>query len=346
MQPHTGEAIKDECSIDSHVSNNGKLSTAIIGCGMIAGGYDEVASSALVRTHALAYQLHQHTKLVAVADSNADKAREFAIRWQADEWYNDAWRMLDEKKPDLVSVCTPDHNHSEILQLCLKSESVKGVWCEKPLTTNLSLARKLVSEFSEAGKSLIVNYPRSYTPSMKQLKSQLLGGELGVIQKVVVYYTKGIIHNGSHALDLLVNWWGQPSSINVLRSFVDFTEEDPTVDANLEFQGVPVYLMGLNDSCYSQFEIDIFGSLARASITDNGRRIVMRKIDSVIGPGGHKYLSEFVAESETGSGSAVAMVLDELVHAVQSGKVLKQGEHIVRVMSICDELALKGRAMR
>jgi len=335
----------DHHSLNTHPPGSRNLKVVIVGCGMIAGGYDELVSAGLIRTHALAYQLNQQADLVAVTDINEASAREFASRWSVDSWYQDAWRMLEEQEPDLVSICTPDHQHAQMLQLCLQTESVKGVWCEKPLTTDLDLTKQLVAQFSAAGKSLIVNYPRSYTPSMKRLKSQLLGGELGAIQKVVVYYTKGILHNGSHALDLLVNWWGEPSVIKVLRSFIDFTEEDPTVDALLDFQGVPVYLMGLNDSCYSQFEIDIFGSLARASITHGGRRLVMRNVDPKVGPAGNKYLSEIADEVETESGRAVALVLDELVHAVQSDTLLRQADHIVRVMGICDELAQMGRTM-
>jgi predicted dehydrogenase len=335
----------DTSSTASHMHGNAKLKAAIVGCGMIAGGYDEVESAGLVRTHALSYRLNQHTELVAVADVDADKAQKFASRWTVDSWYQDASSLLEEQTPDLVSICTPDHNHAQILNLCLNSESVQGVWCEKPLTTDLDLVKRLVSEFSEAGKSLIVNYPRSHLPSMKQLKVQLVTGQLGVIQKVVVYYTKGILHNGSHAIDLLVNWWGKPSKIRVLSSFVDFTEEDPTIDALLEFKTVPVYLMGLNDSCYSQFEIDVFGSSGRASITHGGRLLVMRSIDPVIGPGGNKYLSEVADETETESGRAVAMVLDALVQAIKSGALLNQGDQIVDVMEICDELARQGRVL-
>ncbi len=337
--------IKDSRPIDPDMSEDRTLKSVIVGCGMIAGGYDSVETEGVVRTHALAYRLHQGTELVAVADVDEEKARNFAARWEVNSCYQDVKLMLQQEGPELVSICTPDQNHVEMLKLCLNCDSVLGVWCEKPVSGDPELVRKLLSQFSEARKTLIVNYPRSYLPSMKKLKSQIVSGQLGTIQKVVVYYSKGIVHNGSHAIDLLVNWWGPPSGLRVLRSFVDFTVDDPTVDALLEFEAVPVYLVGLDDSCYSQFEIEIFGSTDRVSITQAGKRIVRRGLDPVVGPGGNRYLSESLLDTETEWKRALALVLDELVTAIRGCDVSIQGDQIVDVTEICSELAQQGNSL-
>jgi len=327
------------------LGSNQVKSVAIIGCGLIAGGYDNIQVDGLIRTHALAYQLNSRTQLVAVMDMDAERARQFAERWQAANWYQDAAKMLAEVKPELVSICTPDKYHVSFLEICLNSEFVQGVWCEKPLTTDVGGAQRLIKAFEKSGKTLLVNYPRGYAPVIKSYKNRLLSGEFGSVQKVVVYYTKGIMHNGSHALDLLVDWFGSPNSSQVFQGNIDFTTEDPTVDALLDLQGTPVYMMGLDEACYSQFEIDIFCSAARLSFTHNGRNVVLRKLQPASGPGGNYYLSEKYTEEDTGSSYAISSVLDALLGSVDGERPLYKGEHIINVMETCKKLACEGRAL-
>lgn len=319
--------------------------SAIIGCGLIAGGYDEPIEEGLVRTHALAYQLNRRTQLVSVMDADAEKAACFAKQWQIGHWFQDAAEMLVKMKPELISICTPDQYHIEFLDLCLQSDFVKAVWCEKPLTTDLAEARRIVEEFENRGKTLLVNYPRGYAPVIRSYKERLLSGELGSVQKVVVYYTKGIRHNGSHALDLLVDWFGYPTFSKVFQANVDFTPDDPTVDALIDLQGTPVYMMGLDEVFYSQFEIDVFCTAARVSFTHNGSKVILQKLQSDSGPGGNHYLSEERSEEDTGSGCAMSSVLEALLGSVDGEGSLPKGEHIVKVMETCKKLACEGRAL-
>ena len=53
---------------------------AIIGCGLIAGGYDDINSSNS-RTHAKAFHDHPSCELVGVCDIDGNKAKNFADNW-------------------------------------------------------------------------------------------------------------------------------------------------------------------------------------------------------------------------------------------------------------------------
>lgn len=319
--------------------------SVIIGCGLIAGGYDDRRVEGAVRTHALAYQLNRRTRLVAVADASADVAQAFAMHWNVDSWFADIDEMLRVVQPDLVSVCTPDQTHVRILERCLDAGSVKGVWCEKPLTTNTADARRLVNEFRKRDKVLLVNYPRGYAPVICRYKERLLLGDFGSVQKVVVYYTKGIMHNGSHALDLLIDWFGVPDEAQVIHGHIDYTIDDPTVDAFLLFGDVPVYMMGLDEACYSQFEIDVFCTDARLSLVQNGTKVVLRELQQGCGPGGNRYLSEQFSEEDTGANHAIADALDSLVKSIDGDGGLSQDTHVLNVMDVCEGLARKGRVL-
>lgn len=325
--------------------NPTRIRAAIIGCGLIAGGYDNDPVEGAVRTHARAYQANENTDLVAIVDPDAETMAAFAKRWSVADCYDDLQTMLAQAGPDVVSICSPDDLHAQALEACLHSPTVRGVWCEKPLTTDVTQAKALIEAYTALGKSLVVNYPRPYAEKFVALKKQLLSGDFGPVQKVVAYYSKGIMHNGSHALDLLMDWFGAPVSSRVFRGIVDFTDADPTVDALVLLQDVPVYLMGLDERCYSQFEIDIFCAAARVSITHHGRYIQVRRLLPDSGLGGHSYLDDVAGIEEIDASNAMVGVLQTLIASLGKANPTRRGDHIMCVMELCDKLAGSGRSL-
>ena len=328
----------------SEVPTDLVLRSAIIGCGQIAGGYDEHAGPDEVRTHAKAYQLQLATELVAVADQDGRRAREFSARWGNPAVYTDAAQMLATVGPDIVSICTPDDTHAALLELCLGCPSIKAVWCEKPLTAEVGRAEAIVSAYAQRGLVLAVNYQRRWDPQMQHIKSALQLGELGNIQKVVVYYTKGICHNGSHAVDLLLDWFGSPGEMQVLGSHVDFATEDPTVDARLLMGAVPVYLIGADAREYSIFEMHILGTLGRVNVKSSGRETewFRRQPDPLLE--GYQELSSQGIVYETETLRAMAHALQEIIQAIFTGQsVRSNGESALATLRVCCELAAQAR---
>lgn len=316
-----------------------KLKSAIIGCGQIAGGYDEYAKDGQVRTHAKAYQQQPATELAAVVDRNHKRAKEFSAYWGGPEVYTDAAKMLSAEKPDIVSVCTPDDTHAEMLKLCLECPSVKAVWCEKPLASDIKTAEAIVSDYERRGLVLAVNYWMRWDTDFGRIKSDLQNGEMGGIQKVVVYYTKGICHNGSHAVDLLMDWLGPPSEMQVFGSNVDFAANDPTVDARLLMGDIPVYFIGADAREYTIFEIVILGTLGRVNIKVSGREIqwFQRQPDQIYE--GHQML-KLIRQSNPLWSSATEAALQEIIEAISTGKpVRSNGRTALGSLKVCYELA-------
>jgi len=320
-----------------------KLKSAIIGCGQIAGGYDEYAKDDQIRTHAKAYQQQQATKLVAVVDRDHRRVKKFSAHWGVPETYADAAKMLSIVKPDIVSICTPDNAHEEMLELCLEYPSVKAVWCEKPLMTEVKNAGAIVSGYTQKGVVLSVNYWLRWDAEIQHIKSALQKGKMGNIQKVVVYYTKGICHNGSHAVDLLLDWFGLPGEMQVFGSRADFTADDPTVDARLLVDGVPIYLIGADAREYSIFEIDILGTLGRVNVEVSGRetRWFQRRPDQVYK--GYKVLRPSPQSNlsfKLNLSSAMAGALQEIIEAISTGKPVRSNGHTaLATLKVCSELA-------
>jgi predicted dehydrogenase len=76
-----------------------KLKVAVISAGMISNA-----------AHIPAYKsIPDLVDLAAVCDVNPVSAEGTAKRHGIPNWYTDAEEMLIREKPDLVSVCTPEH---------------------------------------------------------------------------------------------------------------------------------------------------------------------------------------------------------------------------------------------
>ncbi len=323
---------------------NTPLRAAIIGCGCVAGGYDHASSERGIRTHSKAYALNEYTELVAACDVDRERLQDFIRAWEVEEGYTDAREMLQYVSPDIVSICAPDDSHYDLLEMCLDFPSVRGVWCEKPLAKDTKGCAELITRYRESGVRLLVNYMRSFCADYLKLKEQLLAGEFGKIQKVSVYYTKGIMHNGSHAVDLLLDWLGKPKLINVTHAFVDYDPEDPTVDAYVLFDDVPVNFIGLNESCFSIFTIEIFTNDARVSLEEFGRRLIIRRIDSGPQSSGHRIL-DYPHESDTKLAFAMADSLSCLVNTMGGHNSEINESKALNVLDLTASLAEMGRKL-
>jgi predicted dehydrogenase len=217
---------------------------------------------------------------------------------------------------------------------------LKAIWCEKPLGTNAPRAERLVQTCRQRGIVLAVNYQRRWDPLVGHLKQALREGKLGDLQRVAVYYGKGILHNGSHAVDLLLDWLGAPRTVKVTGRTYDFVPNDPTVDAWIEMGGVPVFLIGINSRHYSLFEIDFFGTKGRVTLANFGRWLEWFPRESGSAPDHSGELRERPMIQRRGLPTAMRLALTEIVRTIQTGgEVRSSGETALKSLRVCSELA-------
>jgi predicted dehydrogenase len=198
---------------------------AIIGTGRIGHSYDDevldrkAASwyqgenrhtgiyTILPVNHAAAYQTTPGYQLVAAANRSEEKLREFGARRQVDALYTDYRTLLREEQPDVVSVCTRSPEKSEIVYAAAEA-GVKAIVVEKAVATSMAEANAMIATCEEHGVLLAVNHPYRFSPMARASKALLDGGELGTINAVTVHAAGGMIHTGTHAMDMLRYWAG------------------------------------------------------------------------------------------------------------------------------------------
>ena len=249
---------------------NKKFKAAIIGCGNIAGGYDPPPPLQWSVTHAGGYLLCPDTELIAAADTDERALRDFGSKWSVKNLYSDYRELLEKEKVDILSICLPTEYHYRAFKDALNYD-IDAFFFEKPLSYKLEEAEELL-EISR-GKVVAVNYFRRWNPSFRRLKQEFDEGRYGRIIRAQVFYTKGVIHNASHAIDLLRYLVGEPCGGRCI-SEVPMDSVDDAADFYLDFNGdTRAYFVNAQDCGYNIFEIDILTERGRVLIKQRGQQI-------------------------------------------------------------------------
>lgn len=281
---------------------------AIIGCGKIASQFSADPKIKGIYTHAAAYAAHPDITLAAVCDINETKAAACASQWQVPHYFTDAEKMLSAIQPDIVSICTPDAIHADGIESALSIPSVKGILVEKPLAQEIARAARIIERAKQQGVVLLVNYNRRYAEGHQKIKRAIAAGQLGDIKKVSGYYTKGIMHNGTHWIDLARWLIGDIEAVQALAP-KRHDALDPTVDVWFTFTNhAHGFLHGIEAENMSLFEMDIVGSKGRIRVTNAGYDIDY--FDKIASPhfSGYQSFQHTVHEKDA--------VTDTLPHAV------------------------------
>jgi predicted dehydrogenase len=162
---------------------------------LVGGGQ----GSFIGRVHATAAVLDNRAALVAGALSS-DPARAKASAPDYDipvERAYGSYRELIEKEKslaadrriDFVSIATPNHTHFEIAKAAVAAGF--NVICDKPMTFDLAQAEELADAVDRSGVVFAVSHNYTGYPLIRQVRQMILGGELGEINAVRVFYLQG-----------------------------------------------------------------------------------------------------------------------------------------------------------
>jgi predicted dehydrogenase len=299
------------------------LTAAIIGCGDIAGGYDERATTPGVFSHAGAYGRRQdRIRLIACADPDPARRSRFQAAWQVERGYGSAGEMLADVAVDIISVCSPDACHAEHLSQIVDSGRARMIWAEKPLTTRADTARTIVEKAARAGVGIRLSNQRRWNAAHNQLASEIRGGALGRITAVTGWYVKGLTHIGTTMINTMRLLVGEIAQVQALEPFTGGCYSgDPSLSAVLWFDaGVCGVIHGVDGDAYrySTFELDLTGSDGRARLLENGDRI---EIATPRVNGHYSGFNELQPASvrETGMSNAMLTGLDRMLAALDDG---------------------------
>jgi predicted dehydrogenase len=321
------------------MTGDAPLGALVVGCGAIAGGGERPASAMAPPTHADAYHRHPSYQMVSCIEPDESRRQRFMHDWNIPSGFVDLESCLAAGTEfSVASVCVPTPAHSEILRKLLDTP-VRAVLCEKPLTDDARESAQLVDAYQEARKTLAVAYLRRWTPAVEELKSEFEGGVWGDVRAITGFYTKGVLNNGSHLLDLIRHLFGALTLDAVTHQRLDAGQEDPTVDAVLHLEnGVPVHVMGTDFRDYALFELHIITARGAIGIEQSGRIVRRRACMDDPYHDGYKLLAHG-EWTEYGHGDSFLHLLDNLKANLEDGTPLtSDGRSAFATQQLCESM--------
>ncbi|MEM9204952.1 MAG: Gfo/Idh/MocA family oxidoreductase [Pseudomonadota bacterium] len=162
--------------------------TGRIHLGMVGGGNDAFIGG----VHRIASRIDDHYELVAGAlSSTPEKSRASGDALGLPRIYDDYKSMAIREARlkngiEVVSIVTPNHVHYQAAREFLK----RGIHviCDKPLTSTLADAKKLVKAAEASSALFILTHNYTGYPMVRQARDMIAAGEIGKIRVVQVEY--------------------------------------------------------------------------------------------------------------------------------------------------------------
>ena len=156
--------------------------------GMVGGGKDAFIGA----VHRIASRIDDHFELVAGAlSSTPEKSRASGEALSIPRVYDDFKAMAIREARlkngiEAVSIVTPNHLHYAVAREFLK----RGIHviCDKPLTSNLPDAKKLVKAAEASGAIFVLTHNYTGYPMVRQARQMVTNGDIGKIRVVQVEY--------------------------------------------------------------------------------------------------------------------------------------------------------------
>jgi predicted dehydrogenase len=246
------------------------LNCAIIGAGSI-GGLIDTPKSSNVASHAHAITLHERCLLRAICEPDKTNQEEFKKRWGEMSSYEDSEDLLDEENIDLLVIASPTKFHASNLHQALQADNISHILCEKPLVLTQEELEILKPKLLQSEKKILINLMRRYDPSFIQIANDIAMKKWGKALHFHGVFTKGLLHNGIHALGVLSHFFGEIEDIQNIDT--KYKNEDLSGDFHVRFKGTNGLLSCMSDAPYSVFELTIWFEEAKVEIKDGGAKI-------------------------------------------------------------------------
>jgi predicted dehydrogenase len=159
------------------------------------------------------------TKIVGVADADADGGAAAAKRLGNPPSFRDYRRMLDQTRPDFVTIAPRWMDQHRDMVVAAAERGIRGIYLEKPMCRTLAEADEIIAVCARRGVKLAIAHQTRYSPKIAVIREIINNGRLGQILEV---RTRGKDDHrgggedlwvlGTHVVDLMRLLGGDPVS--------------------------------------------------------------------------------------------------------------------------------------
>lgn len=252
-------------------------------------------------THFSIINTHPNVEVTAIADTSSMMLNMLKKLIPSLKVFEDYKDLLNSELVDGVIVCTPSSLHYQVCKMAYE----KGihVFCEKPFTTDPTLASELANLFEEKGLVNQVGYVYRFDTVFKKVKEILEEKLIGKICHVNVQFLSSTISKmqpekgwrskrengggatyemGSHVIDLMEFFFGKPQKIvgTLMNQVYSESVEDISEAQVIYANGISANIhVNWSDYTYRKpmLKIDIHGTLGKIQADLYGYKLYLRQ---------------------------------------------------------------------
>ena len=166
------------------------LKTILIGCGGMG------AAQAGILAELAGFEL------AAVCDTFEPSLRE-VVEARGVRGYADFAEALERESPEVVAICTANDTHAP-LTIQAAETGVRGVYCEKPMATNLADAEAMVRACGDNDVALVINHQRRIGPDLIKARELIESGAIGRVDLIRGNCAGDLLSDGTHLVDSIL----------------------------------------------------------------------------------------------------------------------------------------------
>ena len=243
-----------------------RFNIAVIGTGRVAGAHLEAIGD-----------LADRVRLIAVCDTDDEKARTVAKRYGALRFHTDYRELVHADDIDGVIIALPNHLHCEVAVAA--AGAGKHILVEKPMAMNTKEAETMTAAARDAGVALMVGQSRRFSRGIAAVREHMdrIGTPFRIDVSFLVDFPQPMTQwwtapdrsgplviplQGSHSLDTIV-WLrgGLPETVYALSSLHNQafrTVDESNIALRFPDGGLATVHLSLNTAPYSH-ELTVVG---------------------------------------------------------------------------------------
>ncbi len=136
-----------------------------------------IGAGAIGLHHIEGFRAHPDARVVAIAETGAERGREAAERYNIPSLVADYRELLGRPDIDIVSIALPTWLHAQVSIEALRAG--KHVMLDKPMTTNAADAARILAAAKKARRQFMVGQNQRFAGGAQAVKEAVQSGRLG-----------------------------------------------------------------------------------------------------------------------------------------------------------------------
>ena len=321
-----------------------KISTLIIGLGNIGMGYDnELDPKKFCLTHACAVSQHNNFTLLGAVDLDQTKRKNFEKKFEKPS-FESISTALKKLMPDLIIIATPTEDHLKSIIKITQTYIPKIILCEKPISYKIREAQEILRICNNHKINLFVNYYKRCDISILKIKKLILKQYKNIEIKGTVWYSKGLIHNGSHFLDLMIDFFGPIQQLKIINKNGNIDKFDYNPDFSVKFSKASIIFISTPENSVTYHTVELLFKEGMLIYKNGGEIIEWKEAKKDKFSKKYKILNDEKFIIDNKYNLSQYNIIDEIYNHIYSKKTynLCSGKDSIYILqSICNLLELR-----